>query len=228
MPDGAEATLYLHVFDWPKSRELAVPVSNAVKACFLLADRSRQFQTASGDKGLTVKLTGDAPDKICSVVVLQIAGRPQATIPAVTQEAAAKQPKIVLSVDAEGRIVLDAAQAQTHGERVKVESKGGKPNLGFWTAAGDWVEWQFNLAKPGRYELLAEVSGKGAAQFTVEVGGQKLSAKITSTGAYDKYELASLGQVELSRPGQTTLAIRPAAKGWRPMNVRSVILQPVK
>jgi alpha-L-fucosidase len=70
---AGQTTLYLHVFDWPASGELAVPISNRVKACFLLADRSRQFQTTSGDKGLTVKLTGDAPDKICSVVVLQIA-----------------------------------------------------------------------------------------------------------------------------------------------------------
>ena len=70
-------TLYLHVFNWPASGELAVPVSNAVKSCSLLADRSRQLQTTSGEKGLTVKLTGDATDKVCSVVVLQIAGQPQ-------------------------------------------------------------------------------------------------------------------------------------------------------
>ena len=76
---GDVTTLYLHVFNWPASGQLAVPVSNAVKSCTLLADRSKQFQTTSGEKGLTVKLTGDAPDKICSVVVLQIAGQPQVT-----------------------------------------------------------------------------------------------------------------------------------------------------
>ncbi len=74
---GDVTTLYLHVFNWPASNELAVPVSNAVKACSLLADRSRQFQTTSNEKGVTVKLAGDAPDKVCSVVMLQIAGRPQ-------------------------------------------------------------------------------------------------------------------------------------------------------
>ncbi len=72
-------TLYLHVFNWPTSGELAVPVSNAVKSCALLANPSRKFQTTSGANGLTVKLSGDAPDKICSVVVLQIAGPPQVT-----------------------------------------------------------------------------------------------------------------------------------------------------
>jgi alpha-L-fucosidase len=224
-----ETTLYLHVFDWPASGELAVPISNAAKASYLLADRARQFQTASGDKGLTVKLTGDAPDKICSVVVLQIAGQPQATASAAPQEAAGKEAKIVLSAaDAKGRIVLNATDAQIHGQRLKVESKSGKPNLGFWTSAADWAQWQLDLAKPGKYEVLAEVSGKGAAQLTIEVGGQKLSAKITSTGAYDKYEVVSLGQVELSQPGQTTLSLRPAAKGWKPVNVRSIVLQPAK
>ncbi len=230
-----QTTLYLHVFDWPASGELAVPVSNAVKACYLLADRSRQFQTASGDKGLTVKLTGAAPDKICSVVVLQIAGQPQVlgaglpTPPAAPKKSARKARKIApATADATGKIVLDATGAQIHGERLKVESKSGKPNLGFWTSAADWAEWQLDLAKPGKYEVLAEVSGKGAAQLTIEVGGQKLSAKITSTGAYDKYEVVRLGQVELSQPGPTTLTLRPAAKGWRPMNVRSITLQPAK
>ena len=74
---GDVTTLYLHVFNWPASNELAVPVSNAVKACSLLADRSRQFQTTANEKGVTVKLPGDAPDKVCSVVMLQIAGQPQ-------------------------------------------------------------------------------------------------------------------------------------------------------
>ena len=32
-------------------------------------------ETDSNDKGVTVKLTGDAPDKICSVVMLQIVGQ---------------------------------------------------------------------------------------------------------------------------------------------------------
>jgi len=32
-------------------------------------------ETDSNDKGVTVKLTGDAPDKICSVVMLQIFGQ---------------------------------------------------------------------------------------------------------------------------------------------------------
>jgi alpha-L-fucosidase len=224
-----QTILYLHVFDWPASGELAVPVSNSAKACYLLADRSRQFQTANGDKGLTVKLTGDTPDKICSVVVLQIAGQPQATAAAAPQEAAGKEAKIVLSAaGAKGRIVLNATDAQIHGERLKVESKAGKPNLGFWTSAADWAQWQLDLAKPGKYEVLAEVSGKGAAQCTIEVGGQKLSAKITSTGAYDKYEVVSLGQVELSQPGHTTLSLRPGPKGWKPVNVRSIVLQPAK
>jgi alpha-L-fucosidase len=74
---GDVTTLYLDVFNWPASGELVVPVSNAVKACSLLADGSRKFQTTSSDKGVTVKLTGDAPDKVCSVVKLQITGQPQ-------------------------------------------------------------------------------------------------------------------------------------------------------
>ncbi len=74
--DG-KTTLYLHVFDWPADGTLGVPVSNNVIACYLLADRSREFSTIQGKEGLTVQLTGDAPDTICSVVGLEIKGKPE-------------------------------------------------------------------------------------------------------------------------------------------------------
>ena len=71
-----KTTLYLHVFDWPADGKLAVPVSNKVVACSLMADQSRRLDVAQGENGLTVQLSGEAPDPICSVVVLEIEGKP--------------------------------------------------------------------------------------------------------------------------------------------------------
>ena len=68
--------LYLHVFDWPADGKLAVPASNRVLACSLMADQSRRLDVAQGENGLTVQLSGEAPDPICSVVVLEIEGKP--------------------------------------------------------------------------------------------------------------------------------------------------------
>jgi len=74
--DG-NTTLYLNVFDWPTNGQLEVPVTNKPAACGLLADPGRKFQVTAGAAGLTVHLTGSAPDKICSVVALNITGKPE-------------------------------------------------------------------------------------------------------------------------------------------------------
>jgi alpha-L-fucosidase len=71
-------TLYLHIFDWPADGKLPVPVSNEVDDCRLLADREQRLNVdRSETTGLTVHLTGDRPDPICSVVELKLKGKPQ-------------------------------------------------------------------------------------------------------------------------------------------------------
>ncbi len=71
-----KTTLYLHVFSWPSDGKLAVPVSNKVLACGLMADQARQFEVARDEDGLIIQLSGEAPDAICSVVALDIEGKP--------------------------------------------------------------------------------------------------------------------------------------------------------
>ncbi|MFC1765071.1 alpha-L-fucosidase [Planctomycetota bacterium] len=68
--------LYLHVFDWPADGRLPVAIKNEVTDCYLLADTTKTFEVSSSDGGLTVKLQGNAPDPVCSVVVLRVKGRP--------------------------------------------------------------------------------------------------------------------------------------------------------
>ena len=74
--------LYLHVFDWPKSGQLVLPgLANQPLGAALLAGGQR-LQAARGDGGATIALPAAAPDKIASVVVLDIAGPPQIVEPA--------------------------------------------------------------------------------------------------------------------------------------------------
>jgi len=73
-----KTTLYLHVFDLPTDGKLSVPVSNDVLSCYLMADKSQKFSSVKSEDGLIIELTGDAPDENCSVVVLEIQGKPQA------------------------------------------------------------------------------------------------------------------------------------------------------
>src|SRR5262249_10763230 len=68
--------LFLHVFNWPEDGRLLLPLTARTAGCHLLADPTREFAVSGDEKGLTVSLTGAAPDPICSVVELKILGEP--------------------------------------------------------------------------------------------------------------------------------------------------------
>lgn len=71
--DG-DATLYLQVFNWPEDGRLAVPsVKNNVAGACLLATGD-EVKTEATAAGVVVQLPKDAPDPICSVVVLKLKG----------------------------------------------------------------------------------------------------------------------------------------------------------
>jgi alpha-L-fucosidase len=74
---GDEATLYLHVFDWPADGKLIVPgLKNTVQEAHLLATHSKLKTSASAD-GVVVSVPGAAPDRISSTIVLRIKGAPE-------------------------------------------------------------------------------------------------------------------------------------------------------
>ncbi len=73
-----KATLYLNVFDWKNNGKISVRLDNDVESCYLLTDKSRTFMTESGENGMTVKLTEEAPDPYSSVIVMELAGLPNA------------------------------------------------------------------------------------------------------------------------------------------------------
>lgn len=67
--------LYLHVFSWPQD-ELFVPgLKNRVTKAYLLADSTQEsLRVTAAANGISIRLPAQAPDKIASVVVLEIEG----------------------------------------------------------------------------------------------------------------------------------------------------------
>jgi alpha-L-fucosidase len=73
--------LYLHVFSWPKDQRLVVPgILNSVKQAYLLSRPQdlRLAVTREAD-ALVVRLPVEAPDAVNSIVVLDVAGKPDIT-----------------------------------------------------------------------------------------------------------------------------------------------------
>jgi alpha-L-fucosidase len=67
-------TIYLHVFDWPTDGKLSVEkLAKPVKKAWLLSDPEKQpLSTTVGAKTLVIDVPAAAPDKVDTVVVLEV------------------------------------------------------------------------------------------------------------------------------------------------------------
>lgn len=65
--------LYLHVFDWPADGKLVVPVAGRAASAYLL-DGQKKLEVLAGDRETAVTVGNGGPDKIASVVVLEVDG----------------------------------------------------------------------------------------------------------------------------------------------------------
>ncbi|MCS7252953.1 MAG: alpha-L-fucosidase [Armatimonadota bacterium] len=218
---GDKTILYLHVFDWKEGAKIDVHVNNEPIACYLLADRKRRLQVDRAEEGLTVQLEGDAPDKICSVIALEIKGKPVVITQAIRQ-------------GADFSVVLKAADATVHNPPgvsipARYEYGGPKDNIGFWFDPRSTVEWKFKVTKPLEFDVHVQVATPSTnVQARVLINGQALLMRVPTTGDYDKYTTVVIGRVKLEKAGEYTLRVEPVQDGWRPINLRSVTLKPVK
>lgn len=139
------------------------------------------------------------------------------------------RPSNVMS--AEGHIRLHARDAQVHSKTMRYEPEPYKNVLGYWTRAEDWAAWEFDVSQPGKYEVELQQgcgAGSGGAEVAVEVAGQTLSFTVLETGHFQSLILRNIGQVQLSA-GKQTLAVKPKTKpGPAVMDLRRVVLRPVK
>jgi alpha-L-fucosidase len=69
--------LYLHVFNWPDNGLVVPGLKNKIIKAYLLADSEKNpLEIKTADDAVTIKTPEKAPDKIASVVVLEIEGKP--------------------------------------------------------------------------------------------------------------------------------------------------------
>ncbi|NLS94939.1 MAG: alpha-L-fucosidase [Planctomycetaceae bacterium] len=70
--EGGKTRLYLHVFDWPADGKLTVPVKNKVLGAECLGVGKLDAKAADGS--VVIALPEEAPDKIATVIVLDVEG----------------------------------------------------------------------------------------------------------------------------------------------------------
>ncbi|CAH8281512.1 alpha-L-fucosidase [Mariniflexile fucanivorans] len=210
--------LYLHVFDWKDGASLPIRLKNNVEACYLLTDKSRTFKTNAFEDGIQVKLTGEAPDSVASVIVLKLKEMPNAL------------PQKALGQDESGVAILPAVRAQYEN----LQGPGALYNdhldcVGSWDSETARVYWAFEIKKPGNFNMVAGYSGDKDTEITVLFNGVSKNVKIPASGDNPKrFKTVDLGNFKVDKAGKYELSLMPVAGKWNMINLKEVKIQPIK
>lgn len=213
---GSKTLLYLHVFDW-EAGNIVVPIRNKSGKASLLTNSSKKFKTKAGDEGLTVQLSGNAPDEINSVVVLELTDTPDAI------------PPKAFGQNEDGVVAFMTESAEFENlQGIGVKYNSSKDCVGSWTNEQERVYWTFAIEKPGTFNVTASTAGPHDSEFVVEVNGQSKTVKIPATGDYDVFKPLEIGTFEIKEPGDYKITFRPVLGKWNAVNLKEVVMTPVK
>lgn len=208
--------LYLHVFDWDAGK-IVVPIRNKSGKASLLTNSSKKFKTKAGDEGLSVQLSGNAPDEVNSVIVLELADAPDAI-----------EPK-PFGQDENGVVAFMTESAEfenMHGLGVKYNSS--KDCVGSWTNEHERVYWTFAIENPATFKVTVKTAGLKDSEFEVELNGKTQKVKIPATGDYGNFKLLDIGNFEITEPGNYKITFKPVEGNWEPINLKEVVATPNK
>jgi len=214
--DGGVTTLYFHVFEWPADGLLTVPgLETKPKKVWLLLDaKKKSLRARRTEDGLRITVPKAGPDSISTTIVAQFT-RPLDISP------------VFITQQRDGSVTLAAIEARLHGETIRNEESGDQNHLGFWTNREDWVDWQFKVRAPGKFDITAQIAALASGSFDISIGGQSIHCAAPQTASYSDFKSVDLGVAEISAPGLVTLAVHPVKNGWQPMNLQSIELKPV-
>ncbi|MBJ2175969.1 alpha-L-fucosidase [Aureibaculum sp. A20] len=207
--------LYLHVYDWKDGASLPIALTNEVEACYLLTDKNRPFQTESSENGIQVKLTGEAPDSVASVIVLKLRDMPKAL------------PRKGLGQDNNGLVILPAYRAQYEN----LQGPGAQYNekvdcISSWDSETARVYWTFEIDTPGNFKLMADYSGSKDSEIKVSLNGETKIVNIPASGSNTKrFKEIELGNFKIAKGGIYELSLMPMADKWKGINLKAVKVQ---
>jgi putative membrane-bound dehydrogenase-like protein len=129
----------------------------------------------------------------------------------------------------DGSLLLTAANCEIYGPTVVLEKQHG--NLGYWTDREDRAVWTVEVAQPGRYAVWLDwachpdLAGK---KFLLQAGVHQMTGTVRSTGSWDTYKQAKVGEIVLAA-GRQQVTFRSAERIFHPLiDLKSVKLVPVK
>ena len=210
--------LYLSVFDWPAEGIKLAGVKSALQSTKFL-DGGAAAEVTAGNDGTGPVLTIKPPakrDPVATVVVLNFAS------PLEIEDTTA-----VVRAGEHGELVCNAAEAVTHGDKVRLETHNDVTNVGYWIDKTDYVTWDVLVPAAGDYAVsinYASPSDKG--DYDIAAGNAVMHGDVGSTGDWNTFKTAAAGTLHLEA-GRQTLSVKPGMPRPAVMNLRQVILTPV-
>ena len=175
--------LYLGVVEWPKSASFELyGLSNRVRKASVLGQKNSKLKftqsKADGHDALRIEIPATAPDPNVSVIQLDLDGTPN-----VSQQ---------LTQQPDGSVTLNCALGKLpSATKVKVSNRGITSN---WFDTSETVAWDFELYRPGTYEVLARTAPQRSAggwdsslweqgnELEVGVGSKKAASVLKNDG----------------------------------------------
>jgi putative membrane-bound dehydrogenase-like protein len=139
------------------------------------------------------------------------------------------RPELVKPGD-RGELRLLANNCELFGENIRIKDK--HQSLGWWISLDDRAVWTFELPRSGRYTVSLDWACHDASaghSYILDVEGQSLRGKVTSTGDWNTYRQGKIGEVRLSA-GVGQLTLRAAEKipsGKFLIDLKGVYLKPM-
>ena len=139
---------------------------------------------------------------------------------------------VLVPQSADGTVLMHAKDVSIHGATVRYEPQPNKNTVGYWTKVEDWVSWDFQVTRPGRFQVeILQGCGKGSggSEVAFSVGKQTLTTIVEDTGHFQNFIPRTIGEYNFTQPGRYTLSVRPKTKpGVAVMDLRAVTLKPVE
>jgi len=194
--------LYLHVFDWPDDKILEIDgLNNDPVKAYLLTNKEKllDIHKVSNDK-LHIMLPGSPSDEINTVVVLKIKGEPDVN------------PFVIVQNEYE-TISLGYLKANTSGRAVKRFNRKGEEvhfHISKMQGPDDIIEWHVNFRTTGLYNVqitYAAIEGWDSCTYIIQAGKKKISGSVISTPGWYEYKTEQVGQLNVKKPGPTTIRL---------------------
>jgi hypothetical protein len=210
---NSDGTIRCEVGMWPSNGKLSLPTPFPnISAAYMRSDGQHESLKWRFDQDATrieVELPATVPSKLPAIVTLE-------TVESTDQFTG-------------GRISFSALDAKVNGAKAKLESHPGNHRIGFWTHAGDSVEWTFRPTRWGMYdvELAFSADGGDGTDLQIEIGSKVFEVARPSTGSWYRYQVLPIGRIYLPTPNPLIVKVGcRKMTGIAAMNLKAVTLRP--